>query len=411
MEVPALARSEGDVSRPSVPAAAQPAEEADEVGVEDLWLAQCQPRVLFAASELNAPELMTREYGLLETPDAPQLDASLSALDVRLADVDPTWWEDPAARALPSGTNDSLNDQPPGTAIRRAGFPRRLRRGVKMPARHRLRAARPRHRGWCCRGRRVWRHDRRRGRLHVESAVIDETPGADLTTGPASLPAFAPAWEVDAFRWPELCLQLDEQTSGKLTQSGEELFVATGDGLKVLLVTSSVRHEGRTTLALSLARTAALAGSRVALVDADSGNPELARSLGLEAPCDWQAVLSQQQSLEEAAVASADDHVTLFPLTCPSDDFSGAADQMLTHTLNELSRYFDLVVVDLPPFQSQRAWTGQPTPSVPSTWQLWCVTCRSRPRTKHWPPSAHCASSGCGQWGLSRTSRRVRARR
>ncbi len=187
----------------------------------------------------------------------------------------------------------------------------------------------------------------------LESTAIGATPGADLTAGPASLRALSPAWEVDAFRWPELCQQLDEQTSGKLTQSGEELFVATGDGLKVLVVTSSVRHEGRTTLALSLARTAALAGSRVALVDADSGNPELARSLGLEAPCDWHDVLSQQQSLEEAAVMSAEDHVTLFPLTCPSDDFSGVVDRMLTRTLRELSRCFDLIVVDLPPFPSQ----------------------------------------------------------
>ncbi len=69
MEVPALAHSEGDGSRPSVSAAApQPAEDADEVGVEGLWLAHCQPRVLFAASESCAPELTTREFGLLATP-------------------------------------------------------------------------------------------------------------------------------------------------------------------------------------------------------------------------------------------------------------------------------------------------------------------------------------------------------
>ncbi len=74
-------------------------------------------------------------------------------------------------------------------------------------------------------------------------------------------PSFAPAWEVDAFRWPSLCQELDQQTQGRLTQSGEELCLATREGLRVVAVTSSQREEGRSTLALSLARSAARAGA------------------------------------------------------------------------------------------------------------------------------------------------------
>ncbi len=161
--------------------------------------------------------------------------------------------------------------------------------------------------------------------------------------------AFVPAWEVDAFRWPEICKQLDDVTDGRLTQSGDELFVATQDGLRVLAVTSTDRLEGRTTLALSLARTAARAGTRVALVDADAANPELARRLGMEAPCDWREVVSRGEPLSEAAVASLDDHVTLFPKTFPMDDESNSFDEVLLASVRELGKHFDLVVVDLPP--------------------------------------------------------------
>jgi Mrp family chromosome partitioning ATPase len=164
------------------------------------------------------------------------------------------------------------------------------------------------------------------------------------------LDPFAPAWEVDAFRWPDLCTELDAASGRKLTRSGDELYVATQDGLKVIAITSTERQEGRTTMALSLARGAAAAGCRVALLDADCANPELARRLGLDSPCDWQQVRRHRQPLCEAAVASLDDHVTLFPLAVPDDDLSGRLDDpTLTGVLRELKRSFDLVVVDTQP--------------------------------------------------------------
>jgi Mrp family chromosome partitioning ATPase len=120
--------------------------------------------------------------------------------------------------------------------------------------------------------------------------------------------------------------------------------------LKVVAVTSAERQEGRTTVALALARSAAAAGCRVALLDADCANPELARRLGLDAPCDWQQVRRHHQPLHEAAIASLDDRVTLFPLTVPDDDLSGRLDDpTLTGVLQELKRAFDLVVVDTQP--------------------------------------------------------------
>ncbi|MHB9064656.1 MAG: tyrosine-protein kinase family protein [Pirellulaceae bacterium] len=192
--------------------------------------------------------------------------------------------------------------------------------------------------------------------LGVGDRRLTEAEEAALLQGldqPALKP-FTPAWEVDAFHWPEICTQLDEASGHKLTQSGDELNVATQDGLKVIAIVSTQREEGRTTLALSLARMAAAAGSRVALVDYDGASPELARQLGLESPCDWREIVRQGQSLSQAAVASLGDRVTLLPLTISTDALSGRLDDpLLIDVLQELKQHFDLVVVDTQPLVAE----------------------------------------------------------
>ena len=71
-----------------------------------------------------------------------------------------------------------------------------------------------------------------------------EQPGVTSQSSERPLIPLAPAWEVDAFRWPEVCHQWDERTEGRLTQSGEELCIATQEGLQVLAITSATRSEG-----------------------------------------------------------------------------------------------------------------------------------------------------------------------
>jgi Mrp family chromosome partitioning ATPase len=187
-----------------------------------------------------------------------------------------------------------------------------------------------------------------------ETAQVAGTRSLAATTSAAPVP-FSPAWEVDAFRWPQICQQLDEATDGRLVQSGEELFVATQDGLKIVAVTSTHRQEGRSTLALSLGRNAARAGCRVALVDADATNSELAGQLGMEAPCDWCEVLQRGEPLSEAAVASLDDRVTLFPLSRSTASAAASPKTLLSTTLAELREHYDLVIVDLPPVGADQA--------------------------------------------------------
>ncbi|MCU0960179.1 MAG: P-loop NTPase [Pirellulaceae bacterium] len=187
------------------------------------------------------------------------------------------------------------------------------------------------------------------GRERLQAAA--ETPAMSVTPrGEAQDNApFRPVWEVDGFGWPEAVLRLDEISHEQLSQTGEALATAVQDGLRVVAVTSAARQEGRTTVALALARAAALAGSRVALVDMDSQHPDLARQLGIDAPCDWPEILAAGQPLCEAAVASAADRVTLLPRVAPSQQLGGPPEaSLVTNLLRDLQRCFDLVIVDAP---------------------------------------------------------------
>ena len=261
---------------------------------------------------------------------------------------------------------------------------------------------------------------------YVEESIsgdrrLSEAEEAALLQGmeQLALKPFTPAWEVDAFHWPELCTQLDVASGAKLTQSGEELNVAMQDGLKVIAIVSTSREEGRSTLALSLARSAAVAGSRVALLDADGTNPELARRLGLESPCDWQEAKRQRQSLAEAAVASIEDGVTLFPLTVPRDTLSGRLDDpLLGEVLQELKQHFDLVVIDTQPLPAEAALVAAVSPVPPAvppilgpakwTWRFSCAMCRPRRKMSACPRWHACGRWGCEPWGLLRILHRLK---
>ena len=99
---------------------------------------------------------------------------------------------------------------------------------------------------------------------------------------PASEPTrdMMPAWETDQFHWPPMAEQLFHQDDIRFLQAGQQLASAARDGLNVLAVTSTYRGEGRSTVAMNLARAAAQAGLQVALIDGDLENPTLATTLG-----------------------------------------------------------------------------------------------------------------------------------
>jgi Mrp family chromosome partitioning ATPase len=184
----------------------------------------------------------------------------------------------------------------------------------------------------------------------VDDVVLGGAPADEPSAGSGSPAPAAPVWEVDRFHWPRTCEKLLADKSGYLACAGEKLVAAARDGLKTLAITGSRRGEGRTTLALCLARAAAKAGIHVALLDADFARPMLASRLGLEIAHGWQDAALGHIPLSEAAVKSLADNVTVLPLEITSARRSlSLSDPRVTATLRAAAATFELVIVDLGP--------------------------------------------------------------
>ncbi len=127
---------------------------------------------------------------------------------------------------------------------------------------------------------------------------------------------------------------------------------AKGEGKRVILVTSSLSGEGKSTLALALARAYGLAGRRVLLIDSDLRHPSLHEIMGL---------VPDQSLLDylSGATGAASGFCTRDPLS-GAEVILGAGhaeqptDQLLASEafaglLSEARDAFDIVILDSPP--------------------------------------------------------------
>jgi MinD-like ATPase involved in chromosome partitioning or flagellar assembly len=89
------------------------------------------------------------------------------------------------------------------------------------------------------------------------------------------------------------------------------------------------------------------------VVDADWQNPQVGARLGMETPCGWTEVLTGKAPLNEAAVASVEDRLTLFPLKPSGETAAEAGDRRLTRILNRIAKHYPLVIVDAGPLGSE----------------------------------------------------------
>jgi Mrp family chromosome partitioning ATPase len=172
----------------------------------------------------------------------------------------------------------------------------------------------------------------------------------------ARVRVFNPVWEVDSLQWPEVCLALLEKRAESMEKVAHNLISACQEGLQVLAVTSPQSGEGRTTVACCLAKLAGSRGLKVAIVDGDIENPSLSYQTNLDVEQDWKTAIFNQIPLEEIAVHSIDDQVTLVPLLRPiAHNEMSADDNRIAYMLYELAESFDLVVVDMGHMSSARS--------------------------------------------------------
>jgi uncharacterized protein involved in exopolysaccharide biosynthesis/Mrp family chromosome partitioning ATPase len=123
-------------------------------------------------------------------------------------------------------------------------------------------------------------------------------------------------------------------------------------GALILAVTSSVQGEGKTMLAVSLARSAALSDQRVLLVDADMRLGRVHQALAIPATPGLADYLAEPADKEIASLWQSDPSTRLKVLTCGKQGYKAGVllqSGHLRRAMQSLRRQFDLIIIDTPP--------------------------------------------------------------
>ncbi|WP_370617609.1 polysaccharide biosynthesis tyrosine autokinase [Mumia sp. Pv 4-285] len=127
-------------------------------------------------------------------------------------------------------------------------------------------------------------------------------------------------------------------------------FIDVDSARKAIVVTSSVPEEGKTTTAINLALTLAIAQHRVVLVEGDLRRPRVADYMGLTSGIGLTSVMIGRRTLAEAVQPTANsflDVLTSGPI--PPNPAELLQSQAMADTLRELRATYDIVLVDAPP--------------------------------------------------------------
>lgn len=119
---------------------------------------------------------------------------------------------------------------------------------------------------------------------------------------------------------------------------------------KVVLVTSSLPQEGKTTLAVSLATFAARSSQRTLLVDLDLRHPSIQRELGFTPQTGFVEYMAGERSLDEVIRHHEETGIDYLPIkrqTPNPTDLLGS--RRMKRLLEELRGIYDFVVIDSAP--------------------------------------------------------------
>jgi len=121
--------------------------------------------------------------------------------------------------------------------------------------------------------------------------------------------------------------------------------------IQSLVIGSATPGDGKSTIAIYLAQTAAAIGQRVLLVDADLRRPKIHQKLGLPNTRGLSEVISTDIGLNEVIQRSPTNE-NLFVLTAgsiPPDPIKQLSSEKMRHLMEQFQAFFDIVIYDAPP--------------------------------------------------------------
>jgi succinoglycan biosynthesis transport protein ExoP len=129
------------------------------------------------------------------------------------------------------------------------------------------------------------------------------------------------------------------------------LLTSVGAPPKIILITSALPQEGKTTTSINTATVLAQKGTRVLLIDADLRRPSIHKTLGMGPRAGLSNVLTGGTTLQQATVRSSSlPNLFVLPAgTPPPNPAELLASAQMIDMLAELREQYDHIVVDTPP--------------------------------------------------------------
>jgi exopolysaccharide transport family protein len=129
------------------------------------------------------------------------------------------------------------------------------------------------------------------------------------------------------------------------------LLTSAGTPPKIVLITSALPQEGKTTTSINCAVVLAQKGSRVLLVDCDLRRPSIHKTLGMGPRAGLSNVLTGNATLQQATVRSTIlPNLFILPAgTPPPNPAELLASAGMKHILTQMREQYDHIVIDTPP--------------------------------------------------------------
>ncbi|WP_372715176.1 CpsD/CapB family tyrosine-protein kinase [Ilyobacter sp.] len=128
------------------------------------------------------------------------------------------------------------------------------------------------------------------------------------------------------------------------------LYFTESKDRKVILITSSIPKEGKSTVAANYAMSVAISGEKVILVDCDIRRPRVHDSFGINVDHGFEEVLLGRKELEDVILENVEENLDILPA---KDNIKNITELFLgkkmADILTKLKEKYNLIVLDTPP--------------------------------------------------------------
>ncbi|MGB8022660.1 MAG: polysaccharide biosynthesis tyrosine autokinase [Candidatus Nanopelagicales bacterium] len=188
--------------------------------------------------------------------------------------------------------------------------------------------------------------------ISIVRQLMDTTikSAADLEEASEAVPLGVISFDREASKMPLVTLRGTPRAESYRTIRTNLQYVDIENPPRSVVITSSVPQEGKSTTACNLAIALAQGGTKVLLLEADLRRPKIAEYLGVDGSVGLTDVLIGRETVDRAIISWQRGLLDFLPSgAIPPNPSELLGSRQMTELLEELTRRYDIVLLDAPP--------------------------------------------------------------